>query len=274
MEEVDFNDVTVNLNNYLKKKLTLFKNGTVEIRGSSEIRKSSLQITYSGFFYGGLLKCFGVGLKNKEIETEQIQTDSKVFPNGYRPGYPEDLRPITFIHSPGEFLMEPKTGRGDWPRRFTRTSYKMKFALTNVDVLMRRNKRSLPCMDHIDYDQQIFNHHAEKIGCKPPYLNVLGNFSTCISKDKIREGYFDYGLIRESLKQSCRSLQNINSRLDERDVVTKEGGFWIEFFPPDAFKEIIQVQAVDIHSLIGNCGGYIGLFCGKFELFHCIAKVM
>ena len=35
-------------------------------------------------------------------------------------------------------------------------------------------------------------------------------------------------------------------------------------YPPMA-KMITQSQAVDAHSLVGNIGGYIGLFLGKFQ---------
>ena len=31
------------------------------------------------------------------------------------------------------------------------------------------------------------------------------------------------------------------------------------------YKEIIQVKAVDIQTVIGNAGGYVGLFCGKIS---------
>ena len=32
---------------------------------------------------------------------------------------------------------------------------------------------------------------------------------------------------------------------------------------PSQYEEIVMVQAVDIHSALGNSGGYIGLFLGK-----------
>ena len=38
--------------------------------------------------------------------------------------------------------------------------------------------------------------------------------------------------------------------------------FWVGF--PDQIKIITQSKAVDIHQFIGNIGGYIGLFLGKF----------
>ena len=34
---------------------------------------------------------------------------------------------------------------------------------------------------------------------------------------------------------------------------------------PDEFKVIMQSKEVDIHSLIGNIGGYLGLFLGNLK---------
>ena len=38
---------------------------------------------------------------------------------------------------------------------------------------------------------------------------------------------------------------------------------------PDKIRAITQSQAIDIHSLIGNIGGYIGLFLGKLVKHNC-----
>ena len=35
---------------------------------------------------------------------------------------------------------------------------------------------------------------------------------------------------------------------------------------PDDIRIITQYQEVDVHSLIGNIGGYIGLFLGKIQV--------
>ena len=41
--------------------------------------------------------------------------------------------------------------------------------------------------------------------------------------------------------------------------------FDITIFMPPVFKEIYQTKAVDMQILIGNVGGYLGLFLGKFN---------
>ena len=41
--------------------------------------------------------------------------------------------------------------------------------------------------------------------------------------------------------------------------------FHINIMFPDRFKEIVSVKAVDIHSAIGNSGGYVGLLLGNYH---------
>ena len=83
----------------------------------------------------------------------------------------------------------------------------------------------------------------------------------------MRQAYFDFVLLRRKFTQPCTSLTNINYKYEETDLETTGGKFKVWVFLPETFKEILQVQAVDFHSLIGNSGGYIGLFCGKNYVF-------
>ena len=152
------------------------------MRGRSEFEGGLLPITYSGYFHNLLLKCFGIEVQDKEIVYNRLNLGLNLFPNGNRPGLGQDMRLIAFFHRPNEFLAEPRIRKAKWPHRSTNTSYRMKFIMTKVEVLERRNKRNLPCIDdRVNYDQQAYNDHVKRIGCKPPYLNVHGNYSNCKS---------------------------------------------------------------------------------------------
>ena len=52
---------------------------------------------------------------------------------------------------------------------------------------------------------------------------------------------------------------DFNATAENGELMT---GFGLEF--PEQIKIITQSKAVDINSFIGNIGGYIGLFLGKF----------
>ena len=69
------------------------------------------------------------------------------------------------------------------------------------------------------------------------------------------------------LKSSSFNIQSLETATDGAT-----GGS--EFYYPKKFKEIKMVRAVNIQTVIGNAGGYVGLFLGKiisafcFELLH------
>ena len=47
---------------------------------------------------------------------------------------------------------------------------------------------------------------------------------------------------------------------------SKFGFYPVNFGFPENMKLIKQQKAIDAHALIGNIGGYIGLFLGKYEI--------
>ena len=49
---------------------------------------------------------------------------------------------------------------------------------------------------------------------------------------------------------------------NEEEIDTKES-FYVSFIYPNQYKEVVMIRAVDLQIVVGNAGGYIGLFCGK-----------
>jgi hypothetical protein len=62
----------------------------------------------------------------------------------------------------------------------------------------------------------------------------------------------------------CQGIPDIS--YSYRQVPNKTKGFTITIIYPNIVKIVTQSQAVDVHSLIGNMGGYIGLFMGNLCL--------
>jgi hypothetical protein len=70
--------------------------------------------------------------------------------------------------------------------------------------------------------------------------------------------------IYKNLGPACTSIEDIRYTFDETDVDWwGNDWFWISITLPKSFKEISQVRAVDIQTVIGNAGGYVGLFLGR-----------
>ena len=78
--------------------------------------------------------------------------------------------------------------------------------------------------------------------------------------------YDDYGK-----PPPCKGFENIDYDFEEHVIEDfdfeefsyRKGHFWFGLYIYDEkFKEIVQIQAIDINTLIGYIGGYIGLILG------------
>ena len=61
----------------------------------------------------------------------------------------------------------------------------------------------------------------------------------------------------------CRTMTNVDFQTKAIDFKHLGYQFILNVIYPDQLKIITQSKSVDIHSFIGNIGGYIGLFLGK-----------
>jgi len=140
----------------------------------------------------------------------------------------------------------------------------MEFTLKEFKILRRRNKRITPCIpDHMNFDEIVLHDHLQNIGCKTPFQKAARTKTVCESKEQIKRANFDL-LKNRNLKKACTTPIAINFENYETNYGKINGSDWFHIYVtfPDNYEEIMMVRAVDIHSAIGNSGGYIGLFLG------------
>ena len=140
-------------------------------------------------------------------------------------------------------------------------------------MIERRDKRRESCMnDEASYDSKILKEHVKKNGCKAPYQTTLEQFSICTTSNEIKQSMYEMRIVtRNHYPVPCKGLLKIdvevsefdNNTLDKLPMSYPEELMFINIGFPDHMKIITQTRAVDIHSFIGNIGGYIGLFLGK-----------
>ena len=75
--------------------------------------------------------------------------------------------------------------------------------------------------------------------------------------------------ISEKAKKACKSASIITFSYNENKYFKWKGPDWfhIIFHYPSQYREIKMIQEIDLHTLIGNVGAYIGLFLGKILNF-------
>ena len=150
-----------------------------------------------------------------------------------------------------------------------------------MDILKRRNKRMDPCLpDDRNFDQVILDEYLGKVGCKAPYQRTNKRFEICASKEKIAEANSNILGRGKKPRKPCTSASTMIFSYDEAEY-DANGSDWFHVFLlyPSEYREIRMVQAIDLQTVIGNAGGYIGLFLGNpisvfFKLMNIIQSLV
>ena len=130
-----------------------------------------------------------------------------------------------------------------------------------VEILKQRNSRNRKCSYDVgNYDDTIVDKILQKTGCRPPYLYSHKSYPQCEIQKDIRESRIDT-LARKQIEipTACERLSEVRKTI-ARDYL-ENLALMIKY--PEEVKIITQSQDIDVHTLIGNIGGYLGLFLGK-----------
>ena len=270
MENVDFDNVTIDLTYFYLSDSITFKNGTYIEGRYPNIVNQLPELTYSGFYYGSLIKCYGLEMRDKQIKEGYFRFNSSMFPNGIRPNdlHQKGTGIVATLHLPNQASLSGEKLKYVWPKRTVKKEYTMDFIFKQAQVLKRRNKRTEACLsDIVNYDKHLLNSHLETKDCRAPYQKTERNLPICSSKENMKQTVIDLGGTmgnQDFLTTPCTSMKDIRYTFYEQDVDWDGSDwFWISITLPDTFMEIVQVRAVDVQTVIGNAGGYVGLFVGK-----------
>ena len=131
-----------------------------------------------------------------------------------------------------------------------------------MEVLRRRNKGTSCVNDWEYYDDFVLSSHLERAGCNNPYQT--GNNITCATQKQIVGARYEFADVTNSYNVPCQEMSNIVYDYQKVVYNTTNAGFNFRVIYPEKMKIISQARSVDFHTLIGNIGGYIGLFLGMF----------
>ena len=117
---------------------------------------------------------------------------------------------------------------------------------------------------YLEIDQVIERQHLEKVTCRAPYQTLESELPLCDTKENMKQSLFDGPVLARKNEPPCQEMPNVvyNYGIDRHEKYFEDNiVLYVSF--PDIWKIITQYQGVDVHALIGNIGGYIGLFLGK-----------
>ena len=279
-EDTDYENLTLNLNDYLNEVKIDFRNGS-----SAQISKfvRGLDITFNGFIYDTFettksiiknaregteqefennkipifTKCFAFQLDKKEINNllrvTFVYDKETLFDN--LPHMKKQDRAILWIHYPGQVLLRLDTATTSMSLGHKRLK------ISDIEFLQSRRKRKRECeVGWKSYDTIILKQHIEKHGCVAPYHTPYNSSPRCKNKEHIKKYFYHFEQIREKYPQrACTRISKLGW-IGPRMI---KGAWKVEIRYPNTVKTIQQSKEVDFHSLIGNVGGYVGLFLGN-----------
>ena len=269
LNNINYADVTLDIKDHFNRSESLYEDGTVNANENIVI-----QSTVNDFYYGyWFRKCFTID--TKELNKDGIKVLTHIFNSDLFQHYMEPAgvkqNQLVFLHSPYQILL------GESFKIFSFERYGsivipmgVMITITRVEILRRRNKPKEPCLTNwMNWDEYEYLRHTEQIGCSASYHKSRKMFPKCSNAtemDKWRQIMNSIKAKRDDLP--CQVMPRID--FDFTTTTTDvENKFIMTVVYPKQVKIITQSRAVDENVVIGNIGGYIGLFLGI--LCHYIA---
>ena len=271
--EVDFKNVSLNPLDYILGYKMKYRNMTEITKIYNEnnnVVKPTIRLIMPN------MVCYGIDLEmTKETIMSGIIIKTSIFPNMIRPSHVDDPFSMNrglnvILHYPNQ-LLNTKWWKSNWPTRSDQASksFSIVYDIRGVEVIRLRNKRGEICHDDVnyDYDSEVFKEILDNAKCKPPYTLLRDDLKICDDQSKMKEIHQKHFKLFSGLHlgyKPCNLLVKVNYEVTEIDTEeTDPANFTINFnYKDDQIKVIQMVRAYDLGALVGNVGGYIGLFLG------------
>ena len=268
MKNINYHGISTNISNFILNYEVQFRNGTYFSETLTNVAWKPPYYTTTWLSWGRrIVKCFGLEVTDKDVFFVRFYVKREIFPNMTRKnngGF------AVLFHYPNQFLASFKTVRRQWPKRDGNKNHYLTFNLKGMNVNVQRYKKTRRnCIANWrNYDNITLANHLRKVGCSTPDQITNDTWSTCESKEKIKAARL---LLSSMNLLPCREIVSID--YDVGDSVWnkvhisngKSWNNWICFvyrILNPHFTITRQRKDVDIQTLIGYIGGYIGIFTG------------
>ena len=260
---LDYEILTPNLSEYIKLVTLYWENGTIS---SCRNIKSCPYFTFKNNFNGllgpSITKCFGMEVEKGYVM--DIQNGVNVF---FADKFDLLLKQASIVqvlfNYPNQFIRPIGAVQNVWPNGTKRGEL---FQITSVDVVFRRNTQNNPCeLSWEKYDELVMKRHLKTTRCRAPYQSRYNNISVCGTKEEMKKANKNLWTVK--MDAPCYEMPYIDYKHFHADSANAGAdGYVLWFNYPRKAKFVTNFKDVDVHSLLGNVGGYIGLFLGKSHL--------
>ena len=262
-EKIDYWKVTFDIEDYFLKGLVSWSN-------ESGYRNDTLTFlhteSFSGPYYDGdFRKCFEISSDihlHRHVKEIDLVYNMTALLDDLKSEYPVDI--FYNVHNSGQFLLAPND-----PNWWTIDDggQSIDIWIEHVEFLRSRNSAKRTCIPpnkDVSYDSMVANTHVNHVGCRHPYIKPYRDYKLCKTQEKLKSGSYSFNKIRKRyLPISCERFSRLSYQ-PETTYLESNATWGFSIMYPDYAEVITQSKEVDIHQLIGNIGGYVGLFLGKY----------
>ena len=268
LDQIDYKNATLHLRDYFTFVQELWVNESA-YRNSS--RFVDHKVVFDGFYREeNFLRCF---LLKSEMEThlESIVIYYDMQKLDHEWGKHVKL-PLMYlkVHYPEQFLLGDNPLLITYPLSVSTNATYYQIKINEVEILKRRPSRKKSCLMDIDhYDSKILVEHCHRKGCCDTFLDNPKHFPLCTTKEETNEFPFQYDSATTlGIPYACIRMSKVSYTLSNHPFYPVQSGekWAIVIYYPKEFRIVTQSKEVDIHTLIGNIGGYLGLFMGNIVI--------
>lgn len=229
--------------------------------GNSSLSFNHIEI-FNGFQYEAFLKCFFIDFDiehHRHIKGMRFYYDKNKLQDDWKDESELKLKIFWMIHYPGQFFLGGEFFSVDM--QYHRS---LSVSVKEYEILRRRNKKGKRCSQVIDsYDGMVLEEHVSRKGCLAPYLPNHTFYPRCNDSKTIWDHRIEVSASEKmEMLKACKRISRITVK-NHFGIDRKSPIWYFQIRYPKEVKIITQSQDVDIHTLIGNVGGYIGLFLGN-----------
>ena len=261
-EAIDYYNSTIDIKDYL---------GAVQVKLSNESKLRNIKTgtwnkdIFNGFVNNGhFVKCFGLGLEKEKYPSLQQVTYHILTLKLLKDLNKNKQRILLNIHYSGQYLLQPNPNSND--QIVYGINGHTLIYIKSIEFIKRRKNRNHDCLlDGKHYDDAVLHKHIKNHGCSATYHRTIEGIPVCYNQTIVKQYYYYLNMARKKYhSKACQRLSYLNYEIQN---VGKGINWRLIITYPEEVKIIQQYKEVDGHALIGNIGGYIGLFLGTNHIF-------
>ena len=240
--DIDASNPTFDLSEYLVEYWVMWRNGSDKSYSPKDYLWKKPEISFTGFWSGKFYKCFSFETPDTSIQEVSVLLKNTIFPESKRPrrwGF------LILLHYPNQLILPSTSKKHIWPRQTSSSDYEIRIYAENLEIFLRR-KQCHP--DWTNYDNEVKQHHIDRIGCRPFYLESDQKLPICTKKDTAMETASILSLdANHEFPPPCKAIEKINYKHEINDLSgtawDSKGHFWVTLIMQDIrFKVTIKIN--------------------------------